>query len=96
VLALEPALVLPAHGENIRRPTDLIRGNLAHRRRRETQVLDALSRGPGTPATLAALIYDRLPETVQRLAEQSVLAHLVKLTEEGRVTTDGDRYWLMS
>ena len=76
VLALDPARVLPAHGQDIERPADLIRGNLAHRLRRETQVLDALSRGPGTPATLAAMIYDRLPETLQRMAEESVLAHL--------------------
>ncbi len=96
VLALDPARVLPAHGQDIERPADLIRSNLAHRLRRETQVLDALSRGPGTPATLAAMIYDRLPETLQRMAEESVLAHLVKLEEEGRAVADGERYWLLS
>jgi endoribonuclease LACTB2 len=96
VLALDPALVLPAHGPEITRPADLIRGNLAHRLRRETQVLEALSRGPGTPATLAAMIYDQLPVKLQRLSEESVLAHLLKLQEEGRVTSDGDAYRLMS
>ena len=59
-------------------------------------MLDALSRGPGTPATLAAMIYDRLPETLQRMAEESVLAHLVKLEEEGRAVADGERYWSLS
>ena len=96
VLGLDPAVVLPAHGADIDRPADLIRGNLAHRSRRETQVVDALARGPGTPAMLAGMIYDQLPEPLQRQAEESVLAHLVKLAEEGRATTDGDSYVLLS
>ena len=56
VLALDPAVVLPAHGADIERPADLIRGNLAHRSRREAQVLEALARGPATPAMLARMI----------------------------------------
>src|SRR4051812_2465024 len=94
VLALNPAVVLPAHGPDIERPADLIRGNLAHRARRELQVVEALSRGPATPPMLVAAIYDPLPETLQRLAWESVLAHLLKLVEEGRATVDGDRYSL--
>ena len=96
VLALDPAVVLPAHGAEIDRPADLIRSNLAHRSRRETQVIDALARGPATPAMLARMIYDRVPEPLQRQAEESVLAHLIKLAEEGRATMDGDRYALLS
>jgi endoribonuclease LACTB2 len=95
VLALDPAVVLPAHGAEIERPADLIRGNLAHRSRREAQVLDALARGPATPAMLARMIYDRLPDPLQRQAEESVLAHLVKLQEEGRAMSHGDRYALL-
>jgi endoribonuclease LACTB2 len=96
VRALDPAVVLPAHGARIDRPADLIRGNLAHRLRREIQVLEALVKGPGTPATVAAMIYDPLPEPLKRLAEESVLAHLLKLAEEGRATSDGDTYTLTS
>jgi glyoxylase-like metal-dependent hydrolase (beta-lactamase superfamily II) len=95
VLALDPAVVLPAHGPEITRPADLIRTTLAHRLRRELQVLQVLSRGPGTPATLAAMIYDPLPKTLQRLSEENVLAHLLKLEEEGRVTSDGRAYRLI-
>jgi glyoxylase-like metal-dependent hydrolase (beta-lactamase superfamily II) len=94
LLVLGPARVFPGHGPIIERPDDLIRRTLAHRRHREEQLLDALSRGAGTPASLAAMIYDRLPDRVQRLAEESVLAHLVKLREDGRVTYDGHSYRL--
>jgi glyoxylase-like metal-dependent hydrolase (beta-lactamase superfamily II) len=95
VLALDPAVVLAAHGADIERPGDLIRANLAHRARRESQVLAALARGPATPAMLAGMIYDRLPDLLQRQAEESVLAHLIKLQEEGRAMLDGDRYALV-
>ena len=47
------------------------------------------------PAMVAGMIYDRLPDPLQRQAEESVLAHLVKLEEEGRATSDGDRYALL-
>jgi glyoxylase-like metal-dependent hydrolase (beta-lactamase superfamily II) len=96
VRVLDPARIFPGHGPIIERPVDLIRGTLAHRRQREEQLLKALSRGAGTPVSLAAMIYDRLPDPVQRLAEESVLAHLVKLEEDGRVTTDGHSYSLTS
>jgi endoribonuclease LACTB2 len=94
VLALNPALVLPAHGPDIERPADLIRGNLAHRARREIQVIEALAPSPATPPELVAAIYDPLPEALHRLAQESVLAHLLKLVEEGRATVDRDRYTL--
>ena len=94
LLVLGPARVFPGHGPIIERPADHIRRTLAHRRHREEQLLDALSRGAGTPASLAAMIYDRLPDQVQRLAEESLLAHLVKLREDGRVTYDGHSYRL--
>ena len=44
---------------------------------------------------LAGMIYDRLPDLLQRQAEESVLAHLIKLEEEGRAMLDGDRYALV-
>jgi glyoxylase-like metal-dependent hydrolase (beta-lactamase superfamily II) len=96
VLALEPAVVLPAHGRTIVRPAELIHHYQVHRRRREAQVVDALARGPGTPRTLVAMIYDRLAAPIERLAEESVLAHLVKLEEEGRVVSTADGYILTS
>jgi glyoxylase-like metal-dependent hydrolase (beta-lactamase superfamily II) len=95
VLALKPDRVLPAHGPEILRPSALVRSYIAHRRRREAQVLDALARAPGSPSGLAARIYDRLPDALRPAAEESVRAHLVKLQEEGRVVPDGDCFALV-
>ena len=41
---------------------------------------------------VAGMIYDRLPDPLQRQAEESVLAHLVKLEEERRVQQNGVRW----
>jgi glyoxylase-like metal-dependent hydrolase (beta-lactamase superfamily II) len=88
VCALEPSQALPAHGRVIERPIELIRGYLAHRARRELQVIDALREGLGTPEAIAARIYALAPEELRGAAEESVLAHLQKLVEEGRATVD--------
>jgi endoribonuclease LACTB2 len=94
VLALEPTRALPAHGPEIRQPRELLTSYISHRRRRERQVLEALTRAPATPAVLAGMIYDRLPAELRAMAEESVLAHLIKLEEDGAVTRHDDLFML--
>ena len=91
VIALDPLVAYPAHGAVIARPADLARWYLRHRERRERQVIEALGSGEGTPAAISARIYEGLPDALRQAAEESVLAHLVKLEEEGRARrTTGD------
>lgn len=85
IVALAPARVYPAHGPVIEKPVDLAKTCLAHRQRRERQVIEALAEGAGSPKVLAASIYERLPDALRPMAEESVLAHLQKLEEDGRV-----------
>ena len=94
VRALAPRLALPAHGPDIQAPLELLTSYIAHRRRREQQVLEALAGGSATPARIAGLIYDRLPAEFRPLAEESVLAHLVKLEEDGAVARHDGFYAL--
>ena len=94
VRALGPRLALPAHGPDIQAPLELLTSYIAHRRRREQQVLEALASGSATPAQIVGLIYDRLPAELRPLAEESVLAHLVKLEEEGAVARHDNHYAL--
>jgi glyoxylase-like metal-dependent hydrolase (beta-lactamase superfamily II) len=90
IIALDPIVAYPAHGPDIARPADLARSYLRHRLRRERQVIDALAAGGGTPAVIASRIYEALPETLRAAAEESVLAHLAKLEEEGRARRTAD------
>jgi glyoxylase-like metal-dependent hydrolase (beta-lactamase superfamily II) len=84
VIALAPERILPAHGPVIESPDRLLRMYLAHRREREDQILEALRAGTATVDAIVNRIYTALNERLVRVAEDSVLAHLLKLEKEGR------------
>jgi hydroxyacylglutathione hydrolase len=93
VIALGPSRAFPAHGPVIGHPVERARTYLRHRAKREAQVAAALSAGAGTPAEIAGRIYENLPDELKGVAEESVLAHLVKLEDDGRarrVVADDD------
>ena len=85
VRALRPARVLPGHGPEIRDVVRLIDHYVAHRARRDEQILAALAGGSATREAVVAKVYPDLAEGLLRAAGESVLAHLVKLEAEGRV-----------
>ena len=95
VRALQPALLLPAHGPAIDDAERLFQRYLNHRRQREEQVLDALRRGLSSPRAIADDIYVGLSESLLKLAHEGVVAHLVKLEREGRAGRDGDAWHIM-
>jgi glyoxylase-like metal-dependent hydrolase (beta-lactamase superfamily II) len=87
VLALRPARILPAHGPVIDDPETLIRKYIDHRLEREAQVLAVVAAsGPVLPEDIVRQIYRVLPARMHPLARESVLAHLIKLEADGRVT----------
>ena len=66
---------------------------LAHRLRRERKVFDALAASPASPLSeLVKYAYDDVPPEVHPLAERSLLAHLLKLEDEGRAFRSGERW----
>lgn len=88
--ALEPALLLPAHGPVIDDAEKLFLRYVSHRQHREQQVVDALRRGLSNPRAIADDIYVGLAEPLLKLAHEGVVAHLVKLEREGRARRRGD------
>jgi glyoxylase-like metal-dependent hydrolase (beta-lactamase superfamily II) len=95
VAELQPLRALPAHGPAIDDPLALIAIYLAHRRDREAQIVAALAAGAATPAAIAERIYDRLDPALVAMAHESVLAHLVKLEEDGHAARDGSAWRLV-
>jgi len=90
ILALEPAMMYPAHGAVIDEPVALLRRYIDHRLQREAQIVDALRRGDETPQQIVARVYHDLHERFVALAQESVVAHLHKLEREGRArSSDG-------
>lgn len=92
VLDLQPRRILPAHGAPIENPGALLRSYLVHRAMRERQIVEALGAAPRTVAELVARLYQNLAEELRGAAAESVLAHLVKLEEEGGASreTEGE------
>jgi endoribonuclease LACTB2 len=84
--------LLPAHGPVITDGPAKLREYLAHRRMREARVLAALGDAPRTAADLCAEAYADTPSFLWPLAQRSLLAHLVKLVEEGRAFSDGSSW----
>jgi glyoxylase-like metal-dependent hydrolase (beta-lactamase superfamily II) len=94
VKGLAPARAYPAHGPVIKDPIALIDQYASHRADRERQVLEALAGRPETVEAIAARIYPDLIPALVRLSHESVLAHLIKLQDEGRVERSGPRWSL--
>jgi glyoxylase-like metal-dependent hydrolase (beta-lactamase superfamily II) len=77
--------LLPGHGPVIEAPAALIDEYLRHRAERERQILAALRAGCTTVEEIVPRVYGSLSAPLVVAAGESVLAHLVKLQEEGRV-----------
>ncbi len=80
---------VPTHGPPIPDLARHVRRLIEHRVDRERQVLDAVRGGIGTIPPIVTRLYVDTPRRLHRAAARSVLAHLVKLVDDGRVATLG-------
>jgi glyoxylase-like metal-dependent hydrolase (beta-lactamase superfamily II) len=94
ILALNPARMLPAHGPVIENPAEVLRSYIEHRLEREAQVVAALRAGDTSAEAIVARVYRGLEGARLPLAQESVMAHLLKLQEEGRARMQQDA-WTM-
>jgi glyoxylase-like metal-dependent hydrolase (beta-lactamase superfamily II) len=78
----------PTHGPSIVAPRRYVQALRTHRIEREQQVLDMLAAGTHDIAAMVAVMYDGYPQELHKPAGRSVLAQLIKLVREGRVTCD--------
>ena len=85
----------PAHGPAVGKPRQLVRGMLGHRRQREAQILKLLASEPQQIPAMVAVMYKGLDPRLAGAAGRSVLAHLVDLERQGRVTCE-DETWRMA
>jgi glyoxylase-like metal-dependent hydrolase (beta-lactamase superfamily II) len=92
VRALRPRRLLPGHGPAIDDPAAVIDEYLRHRAKREAQIVAALSAGCDTPERIVLRVYDGLRTELVPAALESVLAHLIKLREDGKALEDRGRW----
>ena len=91
VRRLECDALAPGHGELIRNPERAIDWIIDHRLERESKVTAALAANPGlTTHELVPHVYTDIDKKLYNLAERSLLAHLLKLEEDGdAIVRDG-------
>jgi glyoxylase-like metal-dependent hydrolase (beta-lactamase superfamily II) len=87
LLGRNDRLLLPGHGPPLEAPRGYLQFLLSHREQREAAVLAAIAAGPRTPAALVDIIYAPVDPRLRAAAERNVLAHLLKLQDEGRAAT---------
>lgn len=92
--ARDDRILYPTHGGPVTDPKPFLAAYLEHRYEREAQILDAIKDGLDTIPVMVARIYASVDKGLHPAASRSVLAHLIKLEAEGRVTHEGSRYRL--
>lgn len=92
---LNPATILPGHGNVIQNPSEKISFYIAHRAERESQIMQTLNSNRSksfNEEDLVRMIYVDLPENLVKSAQNNVNHHLVKLLREQRVKKMNDRW----
>ncbi|MEM1174422.1 MAG: MBL fold metallo-hydrolase [Pseudomonadota bacterium] len=96
VLELGVDAILPGHGERIDEPDKIVQWIIDHRLAREEKVVAAFrKRVTASAAELVPDVYADVPKHLHGWAERSLLAHLIKLVEDGRAAENSRQFsWL--
>lgn len=97
VKAIACSALAPGHGEIIKDPGRLIDWIIDHRLQRERKVKEAIAANPGLTSTeLVPRVYKDVDEKLYGWAERSLLAHLLKLEDDGIAERVAGRWALVS
>ena len=89
--------VAPGHGAIIDNPYEVIDWIIKHRLKREKKVLKSLKENPNLKLSeLVKLAYNDVNKSIYPLAERSLLAHLIKLSEDNLVRNHNDRWEIIN
>ncbi|WP_102959878.1 MBL fold metallo-hydrolase [Mangrovicella endophytica] len=89
LLERDDTLHLPGHGGPVARPRPFLRALRAHRRMRESAILERLRVGDRQIPAIVAAIYRNTDPRLLGAAGLSVLAHLEDLVARGLVVSEG-------
>jgi glyoxylase-like metal-dependent hydrolase (beta-lactamase superfamily II) len=93
LLGEEIGHIAPGHGFLMGKPHEMVERVLVHRVARENKVVANLAaRGSATLDDLVPHVYDDVPPRMHPVASRSLLAHLIKLRDEGRAAEAGGRW----
>ncbi|MGV3577657.1 MBL fold metallo-hydrolase [Brevundimonas sp.] len=89
VIAADFRTLWPTHGAPVTEVAPFLAAYRAHRLEREAQILSRIAAGDRTIAEMVPVLYAAVDQRLWPAASLSVLAHLIKLLEDGRVVSDG-------
>ncbi len=85
----------PGHGNFMQEPDKTIQSIIRHRLSRESKVLRCVEKQKNSNLDeLLLLVYDDVPEVLHPIAKMSLLAHLIKLEDEGKLNNSKNNYSL--
>jgi ribonuclease/clavin/mitogillin len=85
LVALEPKVLLPAHGMMIANGVERLNALYAHRLRREQQVLEAWRQGLRDPVEILPTVYTDIGVHEYPMAERQIAAHIDRLQRLGMI-----------
>jgi glyoxylase-like metal-dependent hydrolase (beta-lactamase superfamily II) len=85
LVALEPKVLLPAHGTMIANGIERLDALYAHRLRREHQVLEAWRQGLRDPVEILPAVYTDIGVHEYPMAERQIAAHIERLQRLGMI-----------
>jgi glyoxylase-like metal-dependent hydrolase (beta-lactamase superfamily II) len=93
------ATLWPTHGPPVREPGPFVQAFIDHRLEREAQIVHELAAGKQFIKDMVETIYADVDRRLHPAARHSVLAHIIRLVELGRVGCEGapcvdNAYWL--
>jgi len=96
VIGRSDTTLWPTHGNPVTDVAPFLDAYLAHRVAREIQIVDLVRAGVQRVPDMVAVLYAEVRRELHRPAARSVLAHLVKLVDDGLVAVDTERPRLRS
>jgi len=89
LLTRDDEIYWPTHGPAITEPKPFVQAYMDHRDDRERQIIEQISEGRTTIPEMVPVMYAAVDPRLHAPAARSVLAHLVRMVGDGRVTCDG-------
>ncbi|MEY4159796.1 MAG: hypothetical protein RLZZ136_417, partial [Pseudomonadota bacterium] len=80
----------PAHGAQVDKPQQLVRGMIGHRRQRERQILKLMDEGLQLITDMVPRMYKGVNPALWPAAGRSVQAHLIHLDQKELVVQQGE------
>ena len=85
--------ICPGHGNLINDPQKKLESIIKQRINRENQIIKVLEKGSASAEDMFSKMYKRLDTRLHQSAIGQIKSHLIKLENEGKITTKADGYY---